>query len=483
MLLLALFSCTTNVYNTYPTTENTYEITESTVSGSTSDDEDLDAGAPDTTVNNDALAVNVFGADGNRYWLSVTSEELASMNEIWSNSWAYDSYFYSISSSDTSANDLVVVDAETNSAASFGKVQLSVVGQSTGTTWDSHTIPNLSIDMDEFQEGLTVNGTEHLRFNNGQVSSIFREAIALEVFRQWGYPAPRTSFAWLSSNIWGEGITVPYTLVERYKDDWCAANADLIGGGCANVWEGFGDFSADYGWGYSIADQCDGKTCDNTRMHAFIDLLDNTESGAGFKEATAEYIDWPMVQQHMCANWILWIGDDPYHNMNNVVIVEGLDGKFRPLPYSTDISAGQSWYRDTSLYGINQLATNCAFDEQCWSETVTACETMIGQFQAIDPTGIVNDVYDRLEAQGMLRNGDDQTYAEIAEWYTNRSTIGVLETELENYRSPWSADCIPDTGGWWYYGGGSNPCPTYDTGVIVDSAIRPDTAGPHETGM
>ncbi len=484
-MLLLLSACT--VQNIYPTTTIIYDVgspdTE-TVPGDNTDtgDENLDAGAPNTTVDNGNLAVDVFGTDGNEYWLSVGSDQLADANLNWQNSWAYGGYYYSIGDSDTYANDLVVVDVTSGDAASFGKVQFSVVGQSTGATWDANSIPDISVDTDEYQDDLTVNGVEHLRFNNGQVSSIFRESIALEVFRNWGYPAPRTSFAWLSSNVWGEGVHVPYTVVERYRDQWCTDHADQLGGGCANAWEGWGDFSKNYGWGYSIAEQCEGKTCGNTRMDEFVDLLDVTPMGDGFEAATADYLDWPMIQEHMCADWILWIGDDPFHNSNNLYVVQGLDDKFRFLPYSTDISGGQTWYQNTSLYpGTSQIAMGCAYDAACWEETINTCQVMIDEFQAMQPANIVTNTYERLAAQGMLRDGDDATYAELLDWYTTRSTEGTLESELDTYREAWTVGGCADTGMVVMGGGGfdtGNPCAIVDTGIGNDTAAPPadDTA-------
>lgn len=443
-MFILLSACVTNVY---PTEVNYYSVPDAESSDTGTDPVELvDGIIEDSGIDPSALPIDVFGVDGNRYAFTVSDEELAAMNDAWGSWWSSGYYYYSVGSDATWADDMTATVPD-GTTADFGKVQLAVVGQSTGMEWSDNSIPTLSVDTDEFTDGLTVGGVEHLRFNNGMVSSIYREAIALAVFDGLGFPAPRTSFAWLASNVWGDGVTIPYTVVEMYRNDWCVEHAEELGGGCANVWEGIGDFSTDWGWGFAIADQCELTSCDNTRINELSALIDETPMDMGFAEATSEYIDWKSVERHMCADWILWVGDDPYHNMNNVVWVEGLDGKFRPMPYSTDISGGQSWYQDIGLYGYNQVAQGCEYDPECWSATIKTCEGMIDDFQSLDPVSIVNSVNERLTAQGMLRDGDEETYNELVSWYAERSTEGVLEDELENYREPWYAtSCGSDTG-------------------------------------
>ena len=348
------------------------------------------------------------------------------MNSAYTSAPSSGYYYYEVGNADAFADHLVVSDPLAGQTADYGKVEVAVVGESTGMTWSDHSIPNLAVDMDEFQDGMTVGGTEHLRLNNGMISSIFREDLALQIFNRLDYPAPRTAFAWVGATVWGNDVTVPYTLVESYrKEGWCEDHGDKFGGGCANIWEGSGDINA-------LGTQCQEKECDNTGYDALMATL--SANPRDVYTATVDVIDWAMVQQHMCIDWMLWIGDDPYHNSNNVVLVEGLDGRFRLLPYSTDISASQEWYQNTSLYGIGKLATWCVRDAECWAQTIATCETTIDAFQALNPVAMVEDSYARLTAQGMLREGDEETYLLILEWYTRRATEGVLELELESYR-------------------------------------------------
>ncbi len=430
LLPLVVACTTTNVYNQQFITEPPVETGDSgegiPVVPEGQIFEDVD-GAPKLNAYTDEMTVDPFTNDGNLYWFSVSDEQLAAMNTAFTNAGSSGYYYYEVGNNDAYADHLVVSDAVSGQTADYGKVQVAVVGESTGMVWSDSSIPNLSVDMDEFQDGLRVGDSEHLRFNNGMISSIFREALALDVFSQLDYPAPRTAFAWVGGSVWGSDVTVPYTLVESYhKEGWCEQHADKFGGGCANIWEGSGDIS-------TIGTQCQEKECDNTNYDLLVaTLAANPKDGY---TATQDSIDWGMVQQHMCLDWVLWIGDDPFHNSNNVVLVEGLDGRFRLLPYSTDISAGQTWYQNTALYGNSKLANVCVHDADCWAQTIATCESTIDAFQALDPVGMVNDVYARLSAQGMLRDGDEDTYLELQEWYTTRAAEGNLETELELYRA------------------------------------------------
>ena len=363
--------------------------------------------------------------------------------------------------------DLIVVDGTScdspddfsscSDIASYGPVEFHIAGQSTGVAWENLTIPNIAIDMDEAQDELTLNGTEYLRFNNGQVGSIFREAVALEIFTALGYPAPDTSFNWLMSNMWPEGTKVPYTTVQPYKRDWCEAHADQLGGGCTNMWESWGDITPD--WIAYLGAECQVSECTNTRLTEAAQLIDDSLYQPSFKELTGEYIAWDEIQTQQCIDWILWIGDDYFHNMNNLVVVERQDGKFMMLPYSTDISLGQEWYTNTELYGWSAIPTGCQWDNTCWADTIATCQSTVDAFQALQPTLILDDVYMRLSDQNMLRSGDDERYTVLWSWLSERATEGVLEEELENYR-PSMRELY---------------CGSNDTGTIMDTGIVTDT--------
>ena len=465
MLTLLFIACTPAP--TYITNVNNYYV-----EGDTGDtgEVDLYEAAPEPTVLPDDMSIDIFGTDGNVLYLSVDPTVVTQANENWMNeTWGWGGYLYEIDENAdvTLTNDLIVVDSTTcdspddlstcSDIASYGYVEFHVAGQSTGVAWEEMTIPNLAIDMDEAQDGLKLGGVEYLRFNNGQVGSVYREAVTLAIFTALGYPAPDTSFNWLMSNMWPEGTKIPYTTVQPYKRDWCEANVDKLGGDCVNMWEGVGDLTTDMvGW---ISAECQVSECTNTRLTSAAQVISESLYQPNFKELTSDYIAWDMVHTQQCLDWMLWIGDDYYHNYNNLVVVERDNGKLLMLPYSTDISLGQEWYQGTELYGWSAIPMGCQYDSTCWADTITTCQATIDAFQALQPTLILDDVYMRLADNGMLRSGDEERYTTLWAWLDERSTEGVLEEELENYRADWAVNCD-------------------DTGMIVDTGLVYDTANP-----
>jgi hypothetical protein len=352
---------------------------------------------------------------------------------------------YSPGGNKTHVDHLVIQDAKTSSVADYGKVEVKLVGESTRRPWDERNIPNLRFDTDEFKKGRLVGGFEHFRLNNSEVGSIFRELIAHRIYRALGYPALRASYAFLGSSVWGEDTWIPMTLIEVYKKRFCEDNKELLGGTCKNIWE----FAGDAGTMSMGQDACQISTCDNTRLDALSAALNQAPYGEGFKEAMSGIIDWPRFHQFQCMSWIMWTGDDALHNSNNNLILERDDGKLVWAPYSVDISAGQSWYQNTPLYGSSTLAQRCQADPTCWHDTVATCEDMIAKFDALNPELILDDVHKTLTKLGMIRDHDDERAAWIRQWFVIRQQ--KLAKELERFREqpgddgcPISEDMCPD---------------------------------------
>ena len=355
------------------------------------------------------FAVDLFGVVGHELRFVVSPDQAQMMEE----SGGWDPGFedqYEIGGGGTYADDLVVTDAEDGQSHAFGQIELKLIGQSSFRPWKR--IPNLRIDMDEFQPGLRIDEVEHLRLNNGQVGGIYREAIALRLWGALGYPVPRTSFTWVEApNQWGEEVRVPYTMVEVYKPAWC----DRSMPGCRNVWEGPGDIE-------SMPGQCQFAACEEDRLMGLIELLAWTPPGPGFTAATEEWIDWDAFRTFQCLSWITATGDDYIHNNNNLVLVERDDGRFQLLPYSVDISAGQSWYPEVSLMGWSRLSSGCQNDPDCWGALLDRCDALLDAYDAMDVVGtIVDPVIAAVEAAGMVRAGDPARAEELRSWYAWRS--------------------------------------------------------------
>ena len=434
----------------FPTTDTAEEFTDTGIEHIPSTDRTC-SDSPDE------FTASVWETDGIEYHFEVSSEELEQMNEDWLEGWWGGGYYvYEVGDeeSQTYSNPACIADPMNGVNANFGQVQLKITGQSTGVEWTATSIPPLSLDLGEFVDGqvLGADETRWAAFHPGTISYVFSEPTTYAILDAIGEPVPRTSLAWVSSNVWGDGIRIPYNAVEKYKLDWCEDHADDLGGGCVNMWEGVGDFNSHmFSW---LTDDCElnGIECDETNLRELVNVLASTSYDDNFEEATSAYLDWPAIKRSMCGSWMLWIGDDAFHNTNNVVTVEQANGLFRLLYYSVDLSAGASgWYQYTTLTGWNTLANGCYFDADCWQSTMDTCEGMIEDFVEADPVGIVDNFWGRLQAEGMVRGGDEAEYERIRAWYEAR--VEELPAELQCYRDEYAewlsgSSEIFDTGYW-----------------------------------
>lgn len=412
-------------------------------------------GAPLVNADRADLDLDVFGAIGNRYWFIVSDEQLERMNERYGGGGPiflfnqYGDIYTPLGDGDlTYVDHLLVTPAGSLETADFGKVQTRLVGESTGRPWSRTSLPNLKIDSDEYQAGNRIGGVKHIRFNNAVVGSIFREKLALDVYRALGYPAPRATYAWVATNVWGSNVTVPYVLVESYKPQFCKRREDQLGGGCVNMWEFPGDIT--YG-DFEAPASCQFSECDATRVLEFQDLVLDTPATEGFKTALEDYVDWDEMHRFQCLSWIVGTGDDAIHNTNNLVLVERADGKFQMLPYSVDISFGQDWYATVTLPGSSSLAAGCQGDPSCWEDTIATCEDLLQDFEAIDPVSMLDAQYESLEGAGMLRNGDEARYEALAEHLERRLTELWDELELNRDAPYYGQTCdypLVDCGGY-----------------------------------
>jgi hypothetical protein len=253
------------------------------------------------------------------------------------------------------------------------------------------------------------------------------------MFEKLGYPAARASFVWASSNVWATGVEIPMVLVERYKRKFCTRFPEF-GGGCANLWEFDGEFT-NGGVQSSVFDDqeaCRMDECDGARAKEMQALVLETPAAQGFKAALAEYIDWPAFHRFQCLSWVLATGDDAVHNLRNLVVAEGVDGKFRFLPYSTDLSFGHERYPAVNLHGSSLLARGCQADASCWADTSATCDDVLADFSALDPVKVLDDLRTMLSDEGMLREGDESQYEFLRDWLQRR--LAAMPDELEQYR-------------------------------------------------
>jgi CotH kinase protein len=413
--------------------------------------EPLEPGAPvvDSTPAGQA-GFDLFENIGNRVWFVVDPAQVEAMNNgRYGGGGPQYGDIYSPGGSVSNANfadHMLVTDVESGTTADYGKVQLRVVGESTFAPWTSSTLPNIKVDSDEFVKKQRIGGYEHFRFNNAQIGSIFREKLTLDLFKKFNYPTLQANYAWVSSSVWAEDVAVPYIVVESYKRPFCKRWEDELGGGCVNMWEGVGDpilngfgnyGGPNYDW-FQTESNCQFDECDTTRAEQLVDAYAAAPQGDGFKAAMSEYIDWPNFHKFQCLEWILTIGDDMFHNSNNVVVVERADGKFQFLPWSVDISLGQSWYPVVQLASErSSIAQGCQAEEQCWADMIAVCETQLQTFIDSDPVAMLDGVHDDLEEAGMLRSGDEKRYEDLREYLAQRLVDLPIELEL-NREAPYN---------------------------------------------
>jgi hypothetical protein len=394
-------------------------------------------GLPPVTTEPGALAVDVLGAVGNRYYFVVSEEQLGRMNERYLGGGFPGAVYGDIYTPGGGGGDATFVDrllvstpGEAPQTADYGKVQVKLVGESTGRPWTTTSLPNFKLDTDEFIEKNRIGGVKHFRLNNAIVGSIFREKLTLDLYAKLGYPAPRASYAWVQSSVWGPDIEVPYIVVESYKPAFCTQRESALNGGCVNMWE----FAGDLGYGQlGLAESCQFSECDATRAVEFEELAVDTPPGDGFKAALADWLDWDAFHRFQCLSWILATGDDVLHNSNNFVMMERSDGKFQHLPYSIDISLGQEWYPEVTLAGGSLLARGCQSDPQCWDDMILVCDDLVAAFIAANPIAMLDENYALLSQQGMLRDGDEERYRTLSSYLARR--IEELPEELDENRA------------------------------------------------
>lgn len=464
--------------------------------------EPIAAGVPPVNTSLDELDLDVFGTNQNHYWFIATSEQIYDLNREFESRGGYNQDQYTPGDDPTGGLtiDHLVVSTPDGQTADFGEMDVKLVGQSTGRSWTSRTLPNFKVDSDDVTPNTLIGGFEHLRFNNAVVGTIFREKFVYDYYRTLGYPAPQATYGWVSSSAWRPETKVPYVVVESYKRGFCKERLDYFGGECPNMWE----FASDFGWGYgydnSVFDypeNCQFESCDSSRAKLFEDAVVSARNQQATLEDVGKYVDWQRFHEFQCLSWIFGTSDDPIHGGNNTVWVERPDGKFQLLPYSIDISLslpGWGGY-EVSLNGSTSVASLCQSDAGCWEDTLDVCGGLVDAFIAADPVARIDALHAELDEAGMLRDGDEEQYASLRG--TLESLVTRLPVSLENYREngvpcsypfvacdgmcKYPADCsaCQDEGDTGSTTGGTGTSPDTMTGT---TGTYPDTGSTDGTG-
>jgi hypothetical protein len=395
--------------------------------------------APTTSA--DQLSLDVFGPGDNTWWLNVSESGITKLNQPWELGTG-DYVEYDPPREVSTENLLVVTPA--GEVADFGEVGISLVEQLTSAPWTSSTIPNFRLDADEQVEGQRFGGLERVGLDSAGYGSMFGAASALAVFRALGLPAARTAYAWVGGSGWeNDTLLVPMLVREAYDGVFCDENAALLGGGCVTLRSFDGEITNATALSRAT---CEVGDCgDDTRVNALHKALKANFRTQNFDEMTAPYLDWTQLHRSACAHWLLWIADDYVHQLNNVVLVEGQDGRFRLLPAPNDVIAGYAYdglYSNTPLFASAILSSGCEQDESCREAQLDTCEQVINEFEAMDPVSLIDGLADHLRAaeapwgdvpDGMWREPDDAAYEHHRSFYETR--VESARAELETYRA------------------------------------------------
>ncbi len=403
----------------------------------------------DSVVSLNELPIDLWGADGHLFYIEVSPEqrELAdSMGCVAGFDYDWGVYDLADESNNcpTYADNIRIVPVESTTCADSGKVEVSLVGQSSYMPWAD--IPNFKIDTDEFVDGLKFSdGTEHLRLNNGQANAtVIREPTALAIWRAMGYPAPQTRFVETHSNVWdteyGEGTWATHVMVQPYKDEFFGSVLPEA----VYVWEGYGDPFAD--WYEGECQWTNDDDCNDDALQSIVEAVQAVPMTDGFMAATSSVIDWNMVFRNQCLSALTGTGDDWIHGTNNVVIVIREDGKLMYLPYSTDISADHPWHTGVTFDGWAYLPVACQYDEACRRLSVETCFEMVDRFEELNVVEtIVEERCGTLDSLGLAREPDDDACEDVAQYYSERPE--TLRAELNAILECLDAEeATPDSG-------------------------------------
>ncbi|MEY3211367.1 MAG: hypothetical protein RIT28_1848 [Pseudomonadota bacterium] len=416
---------------------NTY-VMDDEEPGAEDPDADLYAELPVApTISADQLPLDVFGPEDNTWWLNVSESGVEKLNQPWTLG-AADYVEYDPPREVSTENLLVVTPS--GEVADYGEVGISLIEQLTSAPWTSSTIPSFRLDADEQVEGQRFGGLERVGLDSAGYGSMFGAASALAVFRALGLPAARTAYAWVGGSGWeNDALLVPMLVREAYDGVFCEANAALLGGGCETLRTFNGEITNTLAVSQAT---CEVGDCgDDTNINALQKALKANFRTQSFDEKTEPYFDWTQFHRSTCAHWLLWIADDYVHQLNNVVLVEGLDGRFRLLPSPNDIVAGYAYggiYNNTPLFSAAILSSGCNQDDSCREAQLDTCEQVINEFEAMDPVSLIDGLAERLrdaEAPwgeypgGMWREPDDAAYEHHRSFYETRAASARAELE------------------------------------------------------
>ena len=188
--------------------------------------------------------------------------------------------------------------------------------------------PSLKINMDEYEEGAELFGSDNWTFNNAvQDPALIRQCIGYDLFSRAGLPSPRCNYAHVSVN--GEGLGI-YAHVEPIKRSFLRRH---FGNDDGDLYEGtLSDFRD--GWTQTF----DAKTSDTDASLAPVEALaDVVESSDDLAADLEEYLDMDQLLTFLAMESLTGHWDGFSGNTNNYYVYNDPDrGVLTFLPWGLD---------------------------------------------------------------------------------------------------------------------------------------------------
>ena len=208
--------------------------------------------------------------------------------------------------------------------------------------------PSLKIDINKFVKGQKLAGVSTINLHNSLFdASWMNEALALQLYRDAGVPAPRTSYARVY--VTGKGGEARryiglYTVVENIDDDFTKSRFKVDGGAIFKPvtplpFKFLSRNWADYNQMYDP--KTDLTPADQTRVMDFADLISNATDQV-FQSRIGEFLDLAVFAKYMAV--VAWMANPDSvleQGQNYYVFLHPTTKKFVFLPWDQDHSFGQ----------------------------------------------------------------------------------------------------------------------------------------------
>ena len=303
---------------------------------------------------------------------------------------------------DSASYSALIADSRTYAPATFitedaeFPVAIRVKGN---VTWRPITEkPSLKLQFDMYDEDRQYWGLSAVNLHNMTYDpSFLAESLSYWVYREAGWPAPRTSYAEVTINGEYRGL---YAIIEeknkRFLEHW-------LEDGTGSVWE-----AGSFNWGCDVNDfGCDCFEHDHEGAGDAIDDLEQlcrdatTPDPAAWLSVMQTRLDWDAFLGTLTTDMALAHWDSYGYNWNNYHLIhEPSTGQWTWTPWSTDLAFGWNpwdpgWCGDIGTnpsdydnYGY--VISRCMGTEACMTELEDAMLATADHIDALDVAGRID---------------------------------------------------------------------------------------------